>query len=66
MQYYFGFRQVIPRPPGKWIAVGPYDSYDQAKVARENAKAADAQVSTPFLADSKEEAQAKCDDGKVF
>jgi hypothetical protein len=56
-QYYFKFRQIIPRPPGSWVVCGPYNTYDEAKRARETAKAWDAEVSIPFSASSKEEAE---------
>lgn len=59
LKYYFGFRVVDPL--GSWVVQGPYDTNDQAKVARESAKAWDAQVTTPFVASSKDEALTKCD-----
>jgi hypothetical protein len=66
MKWFFGFRQTSPSPPGRWIAEGPFDSYDRAKLEREGAKAWDAEVSTPFAAKTKAEAQAKCDSGRGF
>lgn len=60
MKYFFGFRQIIPQPAGRWVAVGPFDTDEQAMAARAKSKAWDAEVSTPFAATSKEEAQEKC------
>jgi hypothetical protein len=59
LKYYFGFR--VLRPTGSWVVQGPFDTNDQAKAARERAKAWDVHVTTPFLASSKEEALPKCD-----
>ena len=58
-KYYFGFR--VRNPTGSWVVQGPYDTNDQAKAARESAKAWDAQVTVPFVARSKDEALQKCD-----
>lgn len=58
-QYWFGFKQTVPSPPGIAVACGPYSSYEEAKIARERAKAWDCAVSTPFIAASKEEADKK-------
>jgi hypothetical protein len=66
IKWFFAFRQTSPRPPGVWVAQGPYDSYEQAKTAREGAKAWDAEVSVPFGARTKAEAQSKCDGGQFF
>lgn len=66
VEWYFCFRQTRPSPPGSWIAEGPYNTYEEAKAAREAAKAWDAEVSTPFRAYTKEEAQEKCDTGRTF
>jgi len=52
--YWFGFKQTTPL--GQAIACGPYSSYEQAKAERERAKAWDCDVSTPFVAQTKEEA----------
>lgn len=54
--YYFGFRQTIPPPPGSWVIKGPYKTYDKALSVRENAKEYDAQVTVPFVASSEKEA----------
>jgi len=59
--WWFGFRQVIPRPSGRWVACGPYRSHREAMEARDRAKAIDAELSTPFKASSKIEAQDKAD-----
>ena len=58
-KYYFGFRALDP--VGSWVVQGPYDTRDQAKVARERAKAWDAHITAPFMARSKDEALTKCD-----
>jgi hypothetical protein len=55
--WYFAFRQTSPTPPGQWIACGPYDSYEQASEERRRAKNWDCEVSVPFSAASKEEAE---------
>jgi RPA family protein len=59
LKHYFGFRVIDP--VGSWVVYGPYDTNDQAKAAREEAKASDANVTAPFVASSKEEALTKCD-----
>ena len=55
--WYFAFRQTSPRPPGVWIACGPYDSYARASQERNQSKAWDCEVSVPYSAASKEEAE---------
>jgi hypothetical protein len=66
VKWFFCFRQTSPKPPGAWVVQGPYDSYEQAKAARAAAKAWDAEVSTPFSASTKAEAQGKCDTEQTF
>lgn len=56
-KWWFKFRQIIPRPPGGWVVCGPYSTYEEAKRARESAKAYDAEVTVPFSAASKDEAE---------
>jgi hypothetical protein len=63
VKWFFCFRQVIPRPPGQWIACGPYKNYDEAVKAREKSKAWDAEVDNVFAASSKEEAERRCKSG---
>ncbi len=58
-KYWFGFRQIIPRPPGQAIACGPYSTFEEAKIERQKAKAWDCQVSFPYEAFSEEEAKEK-------
>jgi len=58
-KWWFGFRQTIPKPPGQAIAYGPYESYDKAKTERKRSKARDCEVSIPFAASSKDEAEEK-------
>ena len=58
-KWWFGFRQTTPKPPGQSIANGPFDSYEQAKSERERSKALDCEVSIPFAATSKGEAEEK-------
>ena len=60
-KYWFGFRQTYPKPPGKAIACGPYDSYEEAKKERNQSKAWDCNVSVPFIADTKKEAEEKAE-----
>ena len=57
VEWYFGFRQTSPKPPAQWIACGPYDSYEKAAKERHRAKAWDCEVSVPYSATSKEEAE---------
>ena len=57
--FWFGFRQTHPGPPSQAIACGPYASYDEAKRERESAKKWDCDVSIPFAASTKAEAEAK-------
>jgi hypothetical protein len=56
IRWYFAFRQTVPRPPGKWIACGPYDSYQQALDERRRTKQWDCEVSIPYSAASKKDA----------
>lgn len=58
-KWWFGFRQTSPKPLGQAIACGPYESYKKAKVERQNSKAWDCEVSIPYSASSKEEAEEK-------
>ena len=58
-QYWFGFRQTHPQPPGSAVECGPYSSYEEASRAREAAKAWDCSVSVPFVAASAKEAREK-------
>jgi hypothetical protein len=58
-KWWFGFRQTSPKPPGQAIACGPFGSYDEAKGERERSKAWDCEVSIPYSATSKEEADEK-------
>jgi hypothetical protein len=60
-KWWFGFRQIIPSPPGRGVGWGPYDSYEKALFARERAMTSDCQVSVPFQADSQAEADEKAD-----
>jgi hypothetical protein len=60
--YWFGFRQISPKPPGVAVPCGPYNSFDEAKKERERMKAWDSAVSTPFTADTHEEATAKAEE----
>ena len=57
--FWFGFKQTIPSPPGNVILCGPYNTYDEAKKERENAKQWDCEVSAPFAAKSEDEALKK-------
>lgn len=50
--YWFGFRQIA----GEIVVGGPFNSWEEAKIARSRAKAGDCQVSIPFIAPTKEEA----------
>lgn len=56
-KYWFGFKQTLPKPPGHAIVCGPYNSRDEAMRERENSKAWDCEVSIPFIAASKQEAE---------
>ena len=58
-KWWFGFRQTSPKPPGQAIACGPYESYEKAKAERESSKAWDCEVSIPYSASSKKEAEEK-------
>lgn len=54
MPYWYGFRQVLPQPPGAWVASGPYDTHAQALEAfRRAGRAPDAQVLPPFEAEDR-------------
>ncbi|MDR6305923.1 hypothetical protein GGQ85_003649 [Nitrobacter vulgaris] len=65
-KWFFAFRQISSGSPGGWVLQGPFDTYDQAMAARQRSKNAyDAEVSSPFAARSRDEAQGKCDAGLV-
>ena len=55
-KWWFGFRQTSPPPPAQGIPVGPFETYEQALEERQRSKAWDCDVSTPFVAKTKEEA----------
>lgn len=59
--WWFGFRQILPKPPGRAIAEGPYGSYEDALREGEQAKAWDCTVSVPFIAATEEEAAQKAE-----
>jgi len=56
-KYYFGFRQIKPSPPGRWVACGPHDTFEAAMADRASMKAWDSEVDVPMLYASKEEAE---------
>ncbi|MBA4417770.1 MAG: hypothetical protein C0392_07655 [Syntrophus sp. (in: bacteria)] len=60
--YWFGFRQTVPRPPAKAVPCGPYDSREKANRERESSKAWDCNVSTVFIAETREEAEKKAEE----
>lgn len=57
--WWFGFRQTLPRPPGQAIAVGPFGSYEDAERESTRSRAWDCDVSAPYAARSKDEAEAR-------
>lgn len=60
--YWYGFRQVKPHPQGKAVACGPFPTREAAMVDRERAKSdPDCVVSTPFIANTKIEAEIKAE-----
>jgi|WetSurMetagenome_2_1015567.scaffolds.fasta_scaffold757946_1 hypothetical protein len=59
IKYWFGFKQISPKPPGKAIASGPYSTFQEAKNEREKAKAWDCELSAPYSAVNNEEAEEK-------
>lgn len=62
-KWWFGFRHTHPKPPGRAIAYGPYDSYDEAMREREmQSRKWDCQVSLPFTAKSQDEANKRAGD----
>jgi hypothetical protein len=58
-KWWFGFRQVLPAPPGRWVGSGPHDSYSKALAASERAKQRDCEISAPFQAETQAEADKK-------
>jgi hypothetical protein len=60
--YWFGFRQISPKPPGRAVPCGPYHSREDAMRERERMKAWDAAVSVPFTAQSEEEAMVRAEE----
>jgi hypothetical protein len=61
-KYWFGFRQIIPQPPGKAVPCGPYNSRQEADIERRRSKAWDCNISDVFIAESKEEAEKKAEE----
>jgi hypothetical protein len=60
MPYWYGFRVIKPSPPGSWVVFGPYESRDDALRAYDKTKLdRDGQVSPPFSAEDKAEAERK-------
>lgn len=56
MKYFFGLR--VTNHSGRWIAAGPYDTYEEAKITYYASEAPDRELSPPFLAESKARAEA--------
>ena len=57
MAWWFGFRQVEPRPPGRGVGCGPYQTREDAHQRRlVEVRNWDAAVSEPFEAQNQEEA----------
>ncbi len=54
IKHWFGFKL---KSGGKVIVCGPYSSNDEVKLEREKSKAWDCEVSVPFIASTKEEAE---------
>ena len=52
--YWLGFRQ---KPDGKTIIQGPYFTNEEAHTERTKKQALDYEISTPFVAKTKEEAE---------
>jgi hypothetical protein len=55
--WWFAFRQSMPLPPRMGIAIGPFESHREAVEQRQRSKAWDCDVSEPFQAGSKQEAE---------
>ena len=55
--YYIGFRQTHPKPPGNWVLCGPFKTHEEATKYGSGINAWDSQVTSPFVAKSKEEAE---------
>lgn len=52
MKWWFGFRQVHPKPAGRGVGCGPYESHEAALTARsKEVRNWDAAVSEPFEAE---------------
>ena len=60
-KWWFAFRQSVPSPPGTGIAIGPFDSHREVVEGRQRTKAWDCDVSEPFQAESKEEAEKRAE-----
>jgi hypothetical protein len=56
-KYWYGFRQLIPKPPGQAIACGPFDTYASAEKDRARSEAWDCTLSHVYSAASKDEAE---------
>lgn len=62
VQFWFGFRQTSPKPPGTAVVCGPYKSLKEASSERDKMRAWDAALSVPFTAKSREEAESRVDE----
>lgn len=58
-KYYYGFRQTFPRPPGRWVSCGPFDTYDLAMSDRRRSKQWDCELTEVFEAASQQDAQGR-------
>ncbi len=54
MKYYFGFR--LDEPTGRWMAAGPFETYEEAKITYYNVSGRE--LSPPFLAETQAKAEA--------
>jgi len=58
MNYYYGFRQIKPSPPGAWVLCGGNTDKNQVESERYNSMAWDCELSPIFSASSRSEAKA--------
>jgi hypothetical protein len=56
-KWYHWFRQTTPKAAGGWVLCGAFETYEDARRDRENSKAWDAELSTPFSVSSREDAE---------
>lgn len=65
-KWYYCARDPRGTRPGAWIVNGPYATYEEAMAEREKSKAFGLEVTVPFRAGNRAEAETICDTGRAI